>query len=458
MPHARENEQVPVVLMSNRSMNFVGYGRSSPTEPATEKSSAAPLRGKTVLLIHPAWHSCGSHKVFVTQAQAYRALGAKLVTLAIADFPGNVRGSSAYAAYLAATQDLKADRRHFAGMPLRAAFAPAFLQSLVEWLHGNYAAILVETVRLASLPAELDELPDIDLIHCNHFFCMTAAAKLRARRACPIVLDTHDLQARQYVLRQPGFWTLPPAATYESMLAVELANMAAADVLIHLNAEEATAFEQLMPDKRHVLVFPAIEPVSIGAGGSDIIIVASANYPNFLGIAWFLEEILPKVADAPVKIIGNIDQEFRRRAPGLYRRHAGRFLGYTGDLCKAYAKAAAVLLPITEGCGISIKTIEALSSGVPLIATRLAFRGMGIDPTQLANVTLASDPPAFAAAMRKVMQPNRPAEADRATSDTRRLYDLAFSPLAYRNALSVLASSLLPAPGKPAKNHNGHCA
>jgi glycosyltransferase involved in cell wall biosynthesis len=445
-----------MVRTRDGSVNFVGYGSSISSDRAVETGSAAvaPLQGKTVLLIHPAWHSCGSHKVFVTQAQAYRALGARLIELAIADFPGQIQGSAAHTAYLAATQDLQADTRYFAGMPARAVLAPAFLRSFKEWLHGNYASILVETMRLASLPAELMQLPQIDLIHCNHFFCMLAAVKLRGDRSCPILLDTHDLQARQYALRQPGAWTLPPAATYDSMLAIELANMAAADVVIHLNAEEAATFDELIPDKRHVLLFPAVEPTSTGRGGSDIIIVASANYPNFLGVAWFLNEVMPHVADAPVRIIGNIDQEFRRRAPALFREHAALFAGYTGDLNKAYADAAAVLLPVTEGVGISIKTIEALSSGAPLIATKRAFRGMGIEPAQLTNVTLVSDAAEFAAAIRRVTQANRLPADDRMKSDTRRLYDRVFSPLAYRTALAGLAKPLLHPERKQVRGAN----
>jgi polysaccharide biosynthesis protein PslH len=430
--------------VSDRNANCVDAGSASTGQAIDPLEAAAPLRGKTVVLVHPAWHSCGSHKVFAMQAQAYRQLGARVLSLAIADFPGHECGSAAHLAYLDGSRDLQADRRYFAGMPRRAVFTAAFLRSFKDWLHGNYATILIETVKLATLPIELIELEEIDLIHCNHFFCMNAAIELRGSRHCPILLDTHDLQARQYVLRRPAFWTLPPAATYESMLSIELANMSAADVLIHLNAEEAASFDRLMPQKRHVLVFPAVEPVSVGRGGSEIIIVASANYPNFLGISWFLREVLPLVPDTPIKIVGNIDQQFRRRAPRLFRKHAAMFTGYAEDLDRSYAEAAAVLLPTTEGFGISIKTIEALSSGAPLIATPLAFRGMNIDPTKLTNVIFANDAASFAAAIRRVK--SDPTNAlDRANSATRRFYEQVFSPLAYRRNLAALAQPLADA-------------
>jgi polysaccharide biosynthesis protein PslH len=141
-------------------------------------TGTGPLTGKTVLLVHPAWHSCGSYNVFMTQAQAYVALGARVLSLAITDFPGNTAQSGAAKAYFDATQDLAVEQRFFTGMPAGAIPTRQFLHVTNDWLHGDYAAMLVETAQRSALPTELDAT-QIDLIHCNHFFCMPAAAKLR---------------------------------------------------------------------------------------------------------------------------------------------------------------------------------------------------------------------------------------------------------------------------------------
>ena len=77
-----------------------------------------PLNGRTVAIVHPAWHSCGSHQVFVSQARAYRSLGAKVISVAIADAPGATEGSNQHKSYLAATADLDAVLHLFTGMPL----------------------------------------------------------------------------------------------------------------------------------------------------------------------------------------------------------------------------------------------------------------------------------------------------------------------------------------------------
>lgn len=404
------------------------------------------MAGKTVLLVHPAWHSCGSHQVFASQARAYRGLGARVVSLAIADLPGAVEGSRAHKTYAAATPDLEADLRLYSGMPLLSVPNPAFLRAARLWLHGNFAAILLESARLAPIPAAL-EAERIDLIHCNHFFCMPVAMGQRDGHGCAVLLDSHDLQARQYALRNEQGWALPPVAKFEDMLEIERAAMRGADALLHLNDEEAAAFKALLPEKRHELIYPAVPAIEPGMGGDDLLIVASANYANYLGLAWFLQDVLPLVPDEVrrrVKIVGNIAGALRARAPALFRANAGLFHGHVRDLGEAYASAAAVLLPTTEGHGVSIKSIEAMSSGAPLIATAHAFRGMRLDPAKLNNVTLANDAPAFAAAMQAASSQQNP--ASRQEAQTRKFYQSHFAAEAYRAALAKIATPLLKSP------------
>jgi polysaccharide biosynthesis protein PslH len=406
---------------------------------------ARPLAGKIVAIVHPAWHSCGSHGVFVAQARAYNCLGATTASLALADAPGCVDGSRSSLSYLAQTADLEACVRGFAGMPLRMLWTPAFLPAVKKWLHGNYAATWIAAAQLAAMPKSITALPQLDLIHCNHFFCMPAAARLRARHGCPILLDTHDLQARQFALRnRSGLW-LPPVTSYEEMLAAELEAMRPADVLIHLNTEEAAAFQELLPEMRHRLLYPAVATMPVGRGGGDAVIVASANYPNFLGLRWFLQEVLPLVPELPVRIYGNIDRMFCWRAPLLFKRHAGLFKGRVdnAELCDAYSQAAAVLLPATAGHGISIKTIEALSCGAPLIAAPLAFRGFPEGIANLANVTIAKDKADFAAALRQAHAQRHASGLGRESSPTRRFYEKHFALAAYCRSLLAIADEVM---------------
>ena len=240
-----------------------------------------------------------------------------------------------------------------------------------------------------------------DLVHCNHFFLMPVAERL-ARRRARIMLDSHDLQARQFVLMNERMPWLKPLATYEAMLAQELAQMRRADLLIHLNADEAEEFRALLPSSAHALLYPAVPAAPTGPGGEDIVIVSSNNSANVDSAIWFLREVAPALEGLPIKIAGNVDGGVKARAGELYERYKNWFLGRVDDPGAIYAGAKLVLLPTIDGHGLSIKTVEAMASGLPLVATTLALRGMGEAALRLEGVTIADRPEDFAEAVQRL--------------------------------------------------------
>lgn len=412
----------------------------------------APLTGKTVAVVHAAWHSCGSCQVNFSQLAAYKALGARVISIAMMDdLCWTPPDGPCWRGYIEATRNLPADRRYYTGAPVSKLFTSALLAD--GWwrlIHGDQASWLVALARRAPLPEGIEE-ERIDLIHANHYFTLPLVERLLAGARTPVLLETQDIQARQYVLRNRSGFFLPPHATYDDMLAVELDWMRRVATLnIHLNEEEHLAFQQLLPASRHALVYPAVASVAIGAGGREIVIVASDNYANFVSLRWFLTKVLPLAPDVAVSIYGNIDRGLKSRDKALFEANSSLFKGRVDDIGAIYANAGCVLLPTTDGHGLSIKAVEALSSGAPLIATSLAFRGMGIDARALANVTLAEDAASFAAAMRASTTAGR--SGPRAQSDTRRLYDAVFSAAAYARALERLTIPLLE---KTAMNRAG---
>jgi glycosyltransferase involved in cell wall biosynthesis len=403
-----------------------------------------PLAGRTVVVVHAAWHSCGSYQVNVGQVAAYNALGAHTISLAVREWPPGPLDllSPRWRDYIEHTGDMPSHERFYTNAPPGAWARPAFWRD-VYWplIHGDHARSVAGMVAQAPVPAGLAGRP-IDLVHCNHFFCLPAVEAMLAGRRAPILLETQDVQARQYDLRNDSLFCLPPRATYDDMLATELRWLEKADVLVHLNEDEARTFEQLLPRARNELVYPAVTPAPTGPGGRDIVIVASGNRPNTIGVIWFLEAVLPLVPDVPVRIYGNVDKAVAADRRDLYERHEALFAGRVEDIGAVYAKAGVVLLPTLEGHGLSIKAVEALSSGAALIATQHAFRGMQIEAERLRNVTIADDAHAFAQAMRTAdaLILDGPA---RAQSDTRRAYEGGFSAQAYAQRLAEIAVPLV---------------
>lgn len=403
---------------------------------------ARAFAGKTVAVVHAAWHSCGSYQVNVSQIAAYQALGARVVSVAMMDdlAPRPPRGAR-WQNYIAASRDIGADRRFFSGPPFTALASRLLVDGWWRLIHGDQASWLIELAKRAPLPEGFDS-ESIDFIHANHYFTLPFAERLMRGRKVPIVLETQDIQARQYVLRNKGGFFIPPYATYDDMLEVELSWMRRADLCAHLNEEEHRDFQKLLPELRHALIYPAVPSAPL-ARGRDIVIVASDNYGNYVSLRWFLQEVVPLAGDARVAIYGNIDAGVKRRDAALYDAHRDLFKGRVEDIGAVYANASCVLLPTVEGHGLSIKAVEALSCGAPLVATPLAFRGMQIDPSKLGNVALAENAQRFAALWRDAQaRAERGETAEPAQSDTRRLYEDAFSPEAYARVLAMAAATL----------------
>jgi glycosyltransferase involved in cell wall biosynthesis len=401
--------------------------------------SRPSLAGRRVALLFPAWHSCGTYRVVLGQIEAYRALGAELSPIAVSIDPGFVPSRDwLWKSFVSATPELDASPRHFGGAPLHVLFEPGFFSRVVwPYLHGDQAAIRLGLAERAALSPGVQER-DYDLVHCNHFFLMPVARRL-ARGRAPILLDSHDLQARQFDLINKRMPWLPPRVTYEAMLAQERAAMRDADLLLHLNAQEAEEFARLLPEKRHALLYPPTPPAPTGPGGADIVIVSSNNTGNVESLIWFLREVAPKAPGVTVKIAGNVDAGVKARASAEYAAYRDWFLGRVDDPGAIYAGARLVLLPTISGTGLSIKTVEALSSGLPIIATPQALRGMDAEAFSLSNVTVAESAEAFAAALRAAA----PGDSRPGSSPSREYYEKRFSLAAYQDEIERLAAPLL---------------
>jgi len=401
-----------------------------------------PLAGKTVAVVHAAWHSCGSYQVNVSQIAAYRALGARVISVAMMDTlgPAAPEGQK-WDDYLNGSRNIGANRCYYSGAPTSALLSPAFLaRGYWKLIHGDQASWLIEIAKRSTVPEDLDG-EKIDLIHANHFFTLPFVERLKQGKRVPVILETQDIQARQFVLRNQGGFFIPPYADYADMLMVELDWMRRADLCTHLNEEEYKDFRNLLPEARHALIYPAVPDVPRSIG-TQIVIIASDNYANYKSLRWFLNEVVPKAGGAKVSIYGNIDQGVKKRDAALYEAHAHLFMGRVDNIALVYKRAGCILLPTVEGHGLSIKSVEALASGAPIIATPHAFRGMRIDPSTLTNISVAHDAVEFAQFWRRAQARSDRGDTAGAMSDTRMLYDRVFSLDAYARALAGALETL----------------
>jgi polysaccharide biosynthesis protein PslH len=373
-----------------------------------------------VIVLAPPWPRSGSGNAFAAQAAAHAARGARVFLLLTPLGRGFAHAKTAL------WQDALTAMR-YPGVDTVAYLRTGRrrLRAYLEWLLAGRDDSLALTARYAAagrMPAELGSFlaaADVDLVHANHVFCMALARRVahmvhRVQGRRPrILLDTHDIQSDAFAVRHKKNPFSRRLDSHAELLRTELALCAEADALVHVTQADCDFFATRLPGKRHQVVLPTLDPAteaelirrrgaSRPSGTGSFLYVGTQHDANLATVRWLLTEVLPLagpgVADR-VRIVGSIGGMLSRRDPDLFRRHAPLFVGEVPSVFDFYAGARAVLAPATAGTGSSIKLIEALCLGKPVLTTGLGLRGLPAGAAAGADIEVADTAASFAAAL-----------------------------------------------------------
>lgn len=104
--------------------------------------------------------------------------------------------------------------------------------------------------------------------------------------------------------------------------------------------------------------------------GNSLLFVGSNYLPNIVGIRWFCKQVMPQV-NAKLYIVGKGIKE----CCGELAADNVFVVGEADDLREYYYSADAIVMPITYGGGMKVKTAEALMYGKRIFATSEALAG-----------------------------------------------------------------------------------
>jgi glycosyltransferase involved in cell wall biosynthesis len=433
-------------------------GRAAPSSATVATSAAAGPRTPRpgVIILAPPWPRGGSSHLFAAQAAAHLRRGARvLIMLTPLD------------------RSHRPDRTDFwadavAGMTFPGVEAvvypraePGRLRPYCAWLPAGRDDLIAITARHAAcgrLPREFAEFAasgSIDLIHANHVFSMGLAQRLariveRAHGRRPhILLETHDVQSDAVVAkgrRNPHSHGLDAHADLQR---TELALNARADTLVHLTQADYAFFARGLPGKRHALILPTLNPQGEAElvrrrgmnepRGFDFVYAGKNHEANLSTVRWLLQDVLSLVSrdvSDRIRIVGSIGDFLNTHDPALFRRYRHLFVGQLPSIFDFYTGAKAVLAPAVAGTGTSIKLVEALCVGKPILATSRALRGLPDGETARADIHVHDSAAAFAAAMTRLAGAAAPIPAARLANAAP--YDRLFSNARYFAALDGL--------------------
>ena len=194
-----------------------------------------------------------------------------------------------------------------------------------------------------------------------------------------IIYDTVDLH---YVResRRAEIENDPAIATAaEWFRETELGLVARCDATLVVTDTEAAVLAQAVPDcdVRVVSIVHSSRPRVHGFGERrDIMFVGNFNHlPNRDAVAWFVEEVFPRVQVAIPGVQFNVvgshlpDQIAALARPGV------NIVGWVHDLSPLYDSIRLVVAPLRYGAGIKGKLGESASHGVPFVCTNIAIEG-----------------------------------------------------------------------------------
>ena len=189
------------------------------------------------------------------------------------------------------------------------------------------------------------------------------------------LIDTHDVFADRYRLyREHG----QANEFFSTRQAEEGKALDRADAVLAIQEWDANHFRALTTRPvavvGHLAPMADAGPVSAAERARAMLFVGSPMGINVHGVTWFIDQVLPavrrRVPDAELWLVGGIAGRVGREPPGVRR------FGFVETLGDLYRRAAVVINPQQFGTGLSIKSVDALLHGRPLVTTPSGARGL----------------------------------------------------------------------------------
>jgi polysaccharide biosynthesis protein PslH len=195
------------------------------------------------------------------------------------------------------------------------------------------------------------------------------------------LIDTHDVFSDRYRLyREHG----QAGEFFSTAREEEGKALDRADGVLAIQAWDASHFRSLT--ETPVAVVGHLAPSATGDGARSatsrdaapashaMLFVGGPMGINVHGLTWFIDQVLPlvrrDVPEAELWLVGGICGRFGKDMPGVRR------FGFVDRLDDLYRRAAAVINPQRFGTGLSIKSVDALAHGAPLVTTASGARGL----------------------------------------------------------------------------------
>lgn len=256
----------------------------------------------------------------------------------------------------------------------------------------------------------------IDLVICENLFNMDIASKVASKLDLPIFLRSHNIESIFFseLSRAENLFAMKILLKLESIKIKSYEK----NIYKHKNLQCVLDIDN-SPNEKYAIntikqyflpAFCAGNDTNTSLGDSfakRIFFVGSLNMaPNIEGIEWFIQKIWQKILceipDCKLLVAGSAPSKstynFLTAVPNC------NVLIDKVDISSEYLDRPIFINPIRFGAGVSIKTIEAMRYGLPIVSTRSGSRGSSLVADKEAIITNDNDYQEFASKVVQLMR------------------------------------------------------
>ncbi|MEY2568028.1 MAG: polysaccharide biosynthesis protein PslH [Actinomycetota bacterium] len=157
-----------------------------------------------------------------------------------------------------------------------------------------------------------------------------------------------------------------------------------------------------------IVVPNAVTPAAIATGPKrwDLVFVGNLSYgPNVDAVTWLCREVMPLLPDARVVLVG---RDPDAAVTALAEPGRVDVTGTVDDVTPYYAASKVAVVPLRTGGGTSVKLIEAMAAGLPVVTTTVGARGIDVRAGE--HVLVADAAVGFAAAAGRLLDDDEAAQ------------------------------------------------
>ncbi|MCM1537454.1 MAG: glycosyltransferase family 4 protein [bacterium] len=227
------------------------------------------------------------------------------------------------------------------------------------------------------------------------------AKYIKENYGCRVIVFFHNVESDyslNFVWNKGRQYLLP----YLASLINEKEVVKYADQLVCLNERDKMRIEKVYGRSPETIIpislSDKLQKEKINVDWSrGILFVGSLFPPNYQGIRWFVNEVMSRLPNEHLTIVG---KGFEEKKAELERKNV-TIIGTVEDVSSCYYMYPIVVMPIQYGSGMKVKTAEAMMYGKTILATDEALEGYEVNGVK--GIFRCNTAEQFVDAIKKVM-------------------------------------------------------